>query len=67
MTRFLITLEDGVNFERMHGGEIFIPKIPSMKMTDLPHKIRAGDSVVELCNNSLRIKLILQLMLLVKI
>jgi UDP-N-acetylglucosamine 4,6-dehydratase len=40
MTRFLITLEDGVNFvlndfERMHGGEIFIPKIPSMKMVDL--------------------------------
>ena len=40
MTRFLITLEDGVNFvlndfKRMHGGEIFIPKIPSMKMTDL--------------------------------
>lgn len=40
MTRFLITLEDGVNFvlnnfERMYGGEIFIPKIPSMKMTDL--------------------------------
>jgi len=40
MTRFLITLEDGVkfvlnDFERMHGGEIFIPKIPSMKMTDL--------------------------------
>ncbi len=40
MTRFLITLQDGVdfvikNFERMQGGEIFIPKIPSMKMTDL--------------------------------
>ena len=40
MTRFLITLEDGVkfvlkNFERMHGGEIFIPKIPSMKIVDL--------------------------------
>jgi UDP-N-acetylglucosamine 4,6-dehydratase len=40
MTRFLITLEQGVkfvlkNFERMHGGEIFVPKIPSMKMTDL--------------------------------
>jgi UDP-N-acetylglucosamine 4,6-dehydratase len=36
MTRFLITLEEGVNFvlknfERMQGGEIFIPKIPSMK------------------------------------
>jgi len=40
MTRFWITLEQGVefvlkNFERMHGGEIFIPKIPSMKITDL--------------------------------
>jgi UDP-N-acetylglucosamine 4,6-dehydratase/5-epimerase len=40
MTRFWITLEQGVNFvlknlERMQGGEIFIPKIPSMKMPDL--------------------------------
>lgn len=40
MTRFMITLEDGVNFvlknfERMQGGEIFVPKIPSMKMVDL--------------------------------
>ncbi|AFI05362.1 UDP-N-acetylglucosamine 4,6-dehydratase (inverting) [Helicobacter cetorum] len=40
MTRFWITLDEGVNFvlknlERMHGGEIFVPKIPSMKMTDL--------------------------------
>lgn len=40
MTRFLITLEDGVNFvlknfHRMQGGEIFIPKIPSMYITDL--------------------------------
>ncbi|AOO66659.1 UDP-N-acetylglucosamine 4,6-dehydratase (inverting) [Sulfurospirillum halorespirans] len=40
MTRFWITLEQGVsfvlkNFERMQGGEIFIPKIPSMKMVDL--------------------------------
>ena len=63
MTRFLITLEEGVNFvlknfERMHGGEIFIPKIPSMKMTDLaialapnlPHKIigiRPGEKMHE--------------------
>ncbi len=44
MTRFLITLEDGVNFvlknfERMHGGEIFIPKIPSMKIVDLAKAI----------------------------
>jgi UDP-N-acetylglucosamine 4,6-dehydratase len=40
MTRFWITLTQGVNFvlsslEMMQGGEIFIPKIPSMKMTDL--------------------------------
>jgi len=63
MTRFLITLEDGVkfvlnDFERMHGGEIFIPKIASMKMTDLatslapnlPHKIigiRPGEKMHE--------------------
>jgi len=63
MTRFLITLEDGVefvlkDFERMHGGEIFIPKIPSMKMTDLakalapnlPHTtigIRPGEKMHE--------------------
>jgi UDP-N-acetylglucosamine 4,6-dehydratase len=42
MTRFLITLEDGVefvlkNFQRMYGGEIFVPKIPSMKIIDLAH------------------------------
>ncbi len=63
MTRFLITLEDGVqfvldNFARMHGGEIFIPKIPSMKMSNLakslspnlPHKvigIRPGEKMHE--------------------
>lgn len=40
MTRFWITLQQGVdfvltNFERMHGGEIFVPKIPSMKVVDL--------------------------------
>jgi len=40
MTRFLITLEDGVNFvinslENQVGGEIFIPKIKSMKIMDL--------------------------------
>ncbi|MAM33937.1 MAG: UDP-N-acetylglucosamine 4,6-dehydratase (inverting) [Micavibrio sp.] len=40
MTRFWITLEQGVNFvlsslEIMVGGEVFVPKIPSMKMTDL--------------------------------
>ena len=40
MTRFMITLRAGVefvlkDFERMQGGEIFIPKIPSMRVTDL--------------------------------
>jgi UDP-N-acetylglucosamine 4,6-dehydratase len=40
MTRFWITLQDGVNFvlknfERMFGGEIFVPKIPSMRIVDL--------------------------------
>jgi UDP-N-acetylglucosamine 4,6-dehydratase len=40
MTRFFITLEDGVKLvllalENMYGGEIYIPKIPSMKISDL--------------------------------
>ena len=40
MTRFTISLRAGVefvlkNFERMQGGEIFIPKIPSMYITEL--------------------------------
>ena len=44
MTRFFITLDAGVNFvllnfERMYGGEIFVPKIPSMKMTELAKAI----------------------------
>ncbi len=63
MTRFWITLQEGVdfvikNFERMQGGEIFVPKIPSMKVTDmakalaphLPQKIvglRPGEKLHE--------------------
>ncbi len=44
MTRFWITLEQGVEFvlscfERMKGGEIFVPKIPSMKLIDLARAI----------------------------
>jgi UDP-N-acetylglucosamine 4,6-dehydratase len=40
MTRFWITLQQGVNFvitsiSSMQGGEIFVPKIPSMRMLDL--------------------------------
>ena len=40
MTRFWITLDKGVDFvlksfERMHGGEIFVPKLPSVKILDI--------------------------------
>src|SRR3989442_746479 len=40
MTRFWITLEQGVKFvvhciEQMQGGEVFVPKIPSMRIVDL--------------------------------
>lgn len=40
MTRFWITLEQGVQFVltnlvRMHGGEVFVPKIPSIRIVDL--------------------------------
>lgn len=47
MTRFWITLQQGVdfvikNFARMKGGEIFVPKIPSVKMTDLAQAIAPG-------------------------
>ena len=64
MTRFWITLQQGVdfvlkNFERMHGGEIFVPRIPSVRVLDLatamaphlPHKIvgiRPGEKVHEI-------------------
>jgi len=44
MTRFWITLDKGVRFVidcigRMNGGEIFVPKIPSMKITDLAEAV----------------------------
>jgi len=44
MTRFWLTLEQGVRFvvgciERMHGGEIFVPKIPSMKLVEMAETI----------------------------
>jgi UDP-N-acetylglucosamine 4,6-dehydratase/5-epimerase len=63
MTRFAITLQQGVDFvlsslSMMHGGEIFVPKIPTMKIADLahalapdlPHRtvgIRAGEKLHE--------------------
>jgi UDP-N-acetylglucosamine 4,6-dehydratase/5-epimerase len=44
MTRFWITIEQGVDFvlkgfQRMRGGEIFVPKIPSMRVVDLARAI----------------------------
>ncbi len=47
MTRFWITLPEGVefvfkNFARMQGGEIFVPKIPSANMTDLAAAMAPG-------------------------
>jgi len=64
MTRFWITLEQGVNFvlsslSMARGGEIFVPKIPSMSTADLartmaphlPHKvigIRPGEKLHEI-------------------
>lgn len=64
MTRFWITLQEGVdfvlkNFSRMQGGEIFVPKIPSVRIADLasamapdlPHRvigIRPGEKLHEI-------------------
>lgn len=47
MTRFWLSLDQGVRFvihsiETMKGGEIFIPKIPSMRLTDLADAIAPG-------------------------
>lgn len=44
MTRFMITLEQGVElvwhaFEDMEGGEIYVKKIPSMKVTDIARAV----------------------------
>jgi UDP-N-acetylglucosamine 4,6-dehydratase len=63
MTRFWITLQQGVDFvlsslDMMHGGEIFVPRIPSMRVVDLalamapnlPHRfigIRPGEKLHE--------------------
>lgn len=47
MTRFWITLDQGVDFvlaslSRMQGGEIFVPKIPSMNIMDLAEAVAPG-------------------------
>ncbi|MCX6355542.1 MAG: UDP-N-acetylglucosamine 4,6-dehydratase (inverting) [Candidatus Aureabacteria bacterium] len=53
MTRFWITLEQAVEFvihslEEMAGGEVFVPKAPSMKMTDLAEAIAPGCTIKEI-------------------
>jgi len=53
MTRFWITLEDGVDFvinciDKMNGGEVFVPKIPSMKITDLAKVIAPTAKIKEI-------------------
>ena len=50
MTRFWLTLEQGVRFvvnciEQLHGGEIFVPKIPSMKLVEMADAIAPGCEV----------------------
>jgi UDP-N-acetylglucosamine 4,6-dehydratase len=50
MTRFWLTLEQGVRFviqciEKMHGGEVFVPKIPSMNIMDLASALAPGCEV----------------------
>ncbi len=50
MTRFWITLEQGVEFvlsciQTMKGGEVFMPKIPSMKITDFAKVVAPGCKV----------------------
>ena len=52
MTRFWISLDQGVRFvirciEEMQGGEVFVPKIPSMKMVDLARAI-APDAKIKI-------------------
>jgi UDP-N-acetylglucosamine 4,6-dehydratase len=47
MTRFWITLQQGVDLvirciEQMHGGEVFVPKIPSVRVSDLAAAIAPG-------------------------
>ena len=53
MTRFWITLEQGARFvirciESMQGGEVFVPKIPSMNIMDLAQAIAPGCEVEQI-------------------
>ena len=53
MTRFWISIEDAVKFvieslEMMTGGELYVPKIPSMKIIDLAHAVSADSKLEEI-------------------
>jgi UDP-N-acetylglucosamine 4,6-dehydratase len=53
MTRFWITLDQGISFvirciEQMQGGEVFVPKIPSMKVVDIARVIAPGAELEEI-------------------
>ena len=53
MTRFWITLEQAVefvleSFEIMQGGELFVPRIPSMKIVDLANAVAPGTKLEEI-------------------
>jgi len=53
MTRFWITLPDAVqfvvdSFDRMHGGELYVPRIPSMKIVDMAAVIAPGAEIEEI-------------------
>lgn len=53
MTRFWITIDQAVDFvlesfEIMNGGELFVPKIPSMKIMDLAHAVKNNFSYEEI-------------------
>lgn len=53
MTRFWISIEDAVKFvidslEMMKGGELYVPRIPSMKIVDLAHAVSADSKLEEI-------------------
>jgi len=53
MTRFWISIEDAVKFvidslEMMTGGELYVPRIPSMKILDLAHAVSADSKLEEI-------------------
>lgn len=53
MTRFLISIDEAVKFvidslEMMSGGELYVPRIPSMKIVDLAQAVAEGSKMVEI-------------------